>query len=295
MSEIEVVVAAALADVNVYWDAGGATWGIFTANTAARTGFDNANRAKRGGGFRFANVGIPKYSTITNAYLEITAAENLSNDNVNTVIVGELTANASLFSDLADYQSRRGTICGGANDDNITNASVNWNSIAHWTQNTKYQSPDISTIIQEIVDLSAWEKGNAIVIFWDDHAGNSDNNDDTYRSGYAYSGDSSKTVKLHVEFYTQIFHYLLGSISLINKRVFEYLFGNAEMVNGRVQYLLGDPGITNGHADYLYGSPNVIYGNAGYIYVVPTIVSRIPKPIYGRVYQRLSAVEKEVN
>jgi hypothetical protein len=110
-----------------------------------------------------------------------------------------------------------------------------------------------------------------------------------------YNSGNRSLLSVGAEEYVSTMQYLLGSVSIINKKIIEYLFGDVEMMKGLSKYLLGDLEMVNGRADYLYGSPNVIYGNVGYLYVVPTIVSRIPKPIYGRVYQRLSTVKKEVS
>ncbi|MFW9899899.1 MAG: hypothetical protein ACFFDY_01270 [Candidatus Thorarchaeota archaeon] len=47
---------------------------------------------------------------------------------------------------------------------NLTTASVNWNNEGAWTLDTAYDSPDIKTIIQEIVNRGGWASGNDIQI-----------------------------------------------------------------------------------------------------------------------------------
>ena len=176
------------------------TWDFNLTHTAEIAGYTSTTSGKSGSGMRFQNVTIPPGATITSAYLTFTASASDSLDNVNSVIIGEDTDNASAFSDLANYQSRRGTIVGGANNDNITSASVTWNAIGHWTAETTYNSPDISAIIQEIVNRSGWVSGNALVLFWDDYAGNSTQTTNTHRQAYSYDGSSSKAPKLHIEY-----------------------------------------------------------------------------------------------
>ena len=148
---------------------------------------------KYGGGMRFTNVFIPKGATIISAYLTFLSALTAGGV-VNTVIIGQKTGNALTFSTLADYQARRGTIVGGANNNNITLASVSWNNIAGWAANVEYNSPELKTIIQEIVNQSDW--ANALVLFWDDHAGNSS----YIRSAYGYYNSPTKAAKLHIEY-----------------------------------------------------------------------------------------------
>lgn len=89
--------------------------------------------------------------------------------------------------------------------------------------------------------------------------------------------------------------YLYGAIELRALESFRYLLGNMELVEGSAQYLRGLLGIVEGGCQYLYGKAEVINGGSDYLLVVPTIVSRIPKSIYGRHYQRLSVTEKEVS
>ncbi len=50
---------------------------------------------------------------------------------------------------------------------------MSWDNIPAWTQDTEYQSPDISAIVQEIVNQAGWVSGNHLVLFWDDHEGRS--------------------------------------------------------------------------------------------------------------------------
>ena len=48
-----------------------------------------------------------------------------------------------------------------------TTAAIEWwPSSANWVANTSYTSPELKTVVQEIVDLAGWTSGNAIQIEW---------------------------------------------------------------------------------------------------------------------------------
>ena len=49
-----------------------------------------------------------------------------------------------------------------------TTAVVNWQPAA-WTNNTTYDTPDLSTIIQEIIDRAGWVSGAHMQIIMDNN------------------------------------------------------------------------------------------------------------------------------
>jgi len=183
----------------LYW------WNPWTYNgtlTISRVGTTTKDSSyKWGSGFRYQNVTIPQGSTITAAYENFTCASSLSATTVNSVIIGQDSDNAAAITSMAEYKAVRGTLVGGANDNNITSASVPWNSIPAWTAETVYQSPDIGTIITEITGRAGWSSGASIILFWDDHAASSTNVTGTYRQVYN-SRNGSKYPKLHIEYTT---------------------------------------------------------------------------------------------
>jgi len=111
-----------------------------------------------GAGGRFTNVTIPASSTIDSAYLKVTALVSRTETTVNTRIYGEDVDDAAAFSTVANYNGRT-----------QTSAFVDWDSISSWTINVEYSSPDIKTIIQEIIDRGGWASGQDMVVFWEDH------------------------------------------------------------------------------------------------------------------------------
>lgn len=141
-----------------------------------------------GGGMRFTNVTMPKGAIISTAYLTIRAySMQDDHESVRSRIRGEAVDDAVTFSDLPNYDGRV-----------RTTAVVDWDNIPIWVGDTDYNSPEIKTIIQEIVNRDGWVSGNDLVIFWDDHEGRSDGQ--AYRDGYPYDSSATYAPKLHIEY-----------------------------------------------------------------------------------------------
>lgn len=103
-------------------------------------------------GFRFNTVTVPNGASITSATLDIYVPNQ---DDPQLDIYGHDVDNAPTFS-------------AGANDVNTrarTTATVNWTAS---NIGTAWQSgPDLSTIVQEIVNRAGWAAGNSMVILLD--------------------------------------------------------------------------------------------------------------------------------
>jgi len=187
MAELDRQVGASADDARGYWT--GAAWTFAADNIHQNAGYYTASVYKIGGGMRFTNITIPKGYIIINAYITLTCRNSRSGTVVRTKIRGEDADNPSAFSDYSDYSGRP-----------RTSAEVNWDNIPAWTADTEYDSPDIKTVIQEIIGRAGWSSGNALVIFWDDHDDRSDHNAEAFRDGQSYDGSSSKAPKLHIEY-----------------------------------------------------------------------------------------------
>lgn len=105
-------------------------------------------------GMRFTNVTIPSGVTITNAYVEFEVDETDS-ESTSVTFWGEDVDDAVTFSNSGYNITSR----------TKTSASVDWNNIPAWSStNELKQTPDLSTIIQEIVNRNGWSSGNDLVI-----------------------------------------------------------------------------------------------------------------------------------
>jgi hypothetical protein len=106
-------------------------------------------------GLRFADVPVPAGVHIENASIEFTAR---AQDSARTelALYGEASDRPGSFSDANnDVWGRPRTL-----------ASVQWVDIPPWLRTaprTRYQTPDLSPIVQEIVDRPGWVSGSSIV------------------------------------------------------------------------------------------------------------------------------------
>ena len=133
-------------------------------------------------GLRFQNVAIPQGAMITAAYLEFETDETGSSLTTVT-IAAEATDNAAAFT------STNFNLTGRA----VTLASVGWNIPAWGTINQKHQSPDLSTVVQEVVDRGGWST-NSNLAFIITGSGT--------RTAEAYDGEPAAAPLLHVEYTT---------------------------------------------------------------------------------------------
>ena len=112
-------------------------------------------------GVRFQNVAVPQGATITNAYIEFEAYDS-DNEVASYTIQGQASDHA--------WQYTNGTYGGFIAADNFDisgrpyGVSVAWQGadMASWTGSSKYVTPDLSSIVQEIVNRPGWSSGNAM-------------------------------------------------------------------------------------------------------------------------------------
>ena len=141
---------------------------------------------------RFTNVTIPPGSVITAAYLTLRARLSESGSACLTRISAEDVDDAPTFADdLAVFITRWNA---------RTAARVNWDNIPNWTADTNYNSPELKTVIQEIVDRAGWASGNDIVIFWEDFEDRSTHAVCNRRSAIPYDLTPANAPILHIEY-----------------------------------------------------------------------------------------------
>ncbi len=105
-------------------------------------------------GLRFRGVIVPKGATIDRAYLEFTVDEVQADLPANLIIDGELSADPAPFGAAGYDVDKR----------ERTNAKVHWYPEHYPTVGEQHQSADISSVIEEIVNLSNWATGGDLVI-----------------------------------------------------------------------------------------------------------------------------------
>ena len=112
-------------------------------------------------GFRFSNLVIPRGSRIAEAYLEFTVDGPYDDEELGLSIAGEATGNAAAFD--AAFNPPANDPARPENRPN-TGAVVPWEipSTEHWEFHETRRTPDLTAIVQEIVDRDDWCAGNAM-------------------------------------------------------------------------------------------------------------------------------------
>ncbi len=134
-------------------------------------------------GIRFTGLNIPQGATITNASIQFQTDETHSGA-TSLIIEGEATDNTLTFTNTnANISSRA-----------LTGATIDWVP-APWTTEGEagvaQQSPNIASIIQEIVERPGWSSGNALVVIISGSG---------RRNAESFNGDPSGAPVLHVEY-----------------------------------------------------------------------------------------------
>lgn len=132
-------------------------------------------------GMRFRNVTIPQGATITNVYIEFETDETLSEATSVTFYAQDID-DAPTFSISTNNITSR----------TKTTASVAWNNIPAWnTISEKHQTPNLSSIVQEVIDRPGWSSGNDLVVIVTGSG---------RRVAESYNGESANAPLLHIEY-----------------------------------------------------------------------------------------------
>ena len=143
-------------------------------------------------GVRFQGIQIPPGAVITNAYIVFTAEDPDSGSWILT-ITGQASDNAATFTS-SDYNisSRPETV-----------EAVTWSDSTSWSDGSTYATPDLKSIVAEIVGRPGWVRGNSLVfIFFCEQ---------DERDAWSYNGSSSRAALLHIEFSSSNTHTITAS------------------------------------------------------------------------------------
>jgi hypothetical protein len=106
-------------------------------------------------GLRFRNIGIPKGAVIDSAFIILYSHEGKSADDVARItLVAEATDHSLTFTEDALITDRP-----------RTSASILWEVAEEWELWEAYRTPDIKSILQEVINRDGWQAGNALSIF----------------------------------------------------------------------------------------------------------------------------------
>ena len=138
-------------------------------------------------GIRFVGVNIPQGATIINASVQFQVDET-STEAASLMIEGEDIEDAPAFtSSEYDISSRTRTLAG------VPWSPLEWMIVGQ--SGPDQQTPDISSIIQEIVNRPGWVSGNSLVVIITGTGG---------RVAESYEGDQGGAPLLHVEYSTEL-------------------------------------------------------------------------------------------
>ncbi len=218
-------------------------------------------------GIRIENVPISQGATILEAYLELTSYDD-DGGSMFFDIYGHDIDNSNAFINSSSNISNR----------TKTTSNVRWTPV-DWVDNAVYRSPDITDVIQEIVDRSGWSAGNALSLILESSSSSTD------RDAYTYDGSTSKAPKLVVKIQS-------GGVSTSSFTVRQHLNNLVQNLEGRTWtpivdtmyeaalYLRGDPmhyGLTrelftpnDGDTDKRYKRVSVVGSYTGGTHVMPS-------------------------
>ncbi|MEI6532231.1 MAG: DUF2341 domain-containing protein [Candidatus Roizmanbacteria bacterium] len=160
--------------------------------------------------WNFTNVTIPRGTTITSAILSNTSC-GIGNSIPDLIFKGNAIDNASLPSGT---NLPRNMI--------YTSASILYTP-SSWVNNTRYSSPDLSTIIQEIINRTGWASGNSLNLILDNN-GALGNNDICI---YDYSVNTLNSSTLNISYQSPILFAWSGYIDEV--KVYPYALSSNQV------------------------------------------------------------------
>ena len=197
-------------------------------------GFDGST--KQLVGMKFDNLNIPQGATIRSAYIEFRAKDN-SSGTLNLNITGERADSAATFS--ASNSNVSGRL--------KTTASVNW-APGSWSSEAAYSTPDLTAVVQEIVNRAGWARGNEMAFYV------STTSNSNTRRAYSRDGSTSKAPKLVINYDSPPGR--LTTRTYLKQVVNDFVAGGTtplpEMLYEAAQYYRGDQvhyGKTRGDGD----------------------------------------------
>jgi hypothetical protein len=162
----------------------------FVGSSDLELGFDPTHGLQLVG-LRFVGVDVPVGATIDSAVVSF-RADGASDGVVSLQVYGQRSAAAVTF---AESDERAGSRDLGTRP--RTSTVVAWSTDEPWAPGRRYTTPDIAAIVQEIVDLDAWQQGGDLVILIEGTAG------EGYRRTFSYEGaggDPDRVARLEIEF-----------------------------------------------------------------------------------------------
>ena len=135
---------------------------------------------------RFTNITVPKGSVINAAKLTFVAQTSVS----------VATCKVKIFCNAADNATAP-TSNTTHNGKVRSTAFVSW-TVPGQTSGSSYDTPDIKSVVQEIIDRAGWNSGNALMVLIDDDGSSSG----AYRLERSYDGFPATAALLTIDYQT---------------------------------------------------------------------------------------------
>jgi hypothetical protein len=135
--------------------------------------------------FRFQNVVIPSDAVIDSAVIRLVSTGNYSVTTCNAIIHFEDEDDPSAPSVVGDVQEASLT------------TGADWDSIVAWTQGESYDSPDISSDLQEVIDRAGWNSGQAVIV----HVLNNGSSATAFREAASFENSTYSEAQLIVSYH----------------------------------------------------------------------------------------------
>ena len=137
--------------------------------------------------YRFTNVTIPIGATINSAIVRFTSGPGQSGETCNLNVYFEDAAGAS----VPTAPSSRNDLLGR----DLTSA-VAWNDLSAWVEDSTYDTPDLTSILQDVIDLGGWASGQALQV----HIRNNGSSVSAFRTAVAYDGTPADSAELIISY-----------------------------------------------------------------------------------------------
>ena len=135
-------------------------------------------------GLRFNNIEVPQGATITSAAITFEVDEKRTGK-LDVDIYGEDSSQPLRYSDSAKISTRT-----------KTSAKVDWAITTKPGKNASLSTPDLTSLVQEIVNRGDWANSNSMAFILEESPGSKDN----YRELESYNGESGAAAQLDISY-----------------------------------------------------------------------------------------------
>lgn len=133
---------------------------------------------------RCPSIPIPQGSTIISCEASFRASSTQSSTTVNLRIYCNDIDNAVAPANKTAFDAL-----------DKTTAYADWDNVAAWTLSTRYSSPDLSSVLQEVIDRPGWVSNNAVIFLIQDNGSSSG----AVRDVSDYKSSSSYVVYVYIQ------------------------------------------------------------------------------------------------